>query len=166
MTNTVEVPPGSRATDGPGDRSAFALGLLLRRAHHRALAAVTGVLRPLGLEPRHFAALVALCDRGAMSQTALTEVTGSDRATMVRVVDDLERELLVTRATLPQDRRVRIVAATERGRRVFDQAHVDATPVLDCLVAHMSPDENDRLVNLLTRYVYPAAPDSLSGPTS
>ncbi|WP_393101505.1 MarR family winged helix-turn-helix transcriptional regulator [Streptomyces sp. LN325] len=155
MTNAAEAWPSPRATDGPDDRSAFALGLLLRRAHDRALTAVAGVLRPLGLETRHFAVLIALCDKGAMSQSALVEVTGSDRATMVRVVDDLERELLVTRGTLPADRRVRIVAVTEHGRAVFDRAHTDVAPVIDGLVAPLLPGETDRLVDLLTRFVYP-----------
>ncbi|MCX4579427.1 MarR family transcriptional regulator [Streptomyces sp. NBC_01571] len=155
MTNAAEAWPSPRATDGPDDRSAFALGLLLRRAHDRALAAVAGVLRPLGLETRHLAVLIALCDRGAMSQSALVEATGSDRATMVRVVDDLESGLLVTRGTLLADRRVRIVAVTERGHAVFDQAHRDVAPVIDGLVAHLLPGETDRLVDLLTRFVYP-----------
>ncbi|KIF70136.1 hypothetical protein HY68_18720 [Streptomyces sp. AcH 505] len=158
MTNDAAIVPRPRATDGPGDRSTFALGLILRRAHNRAVGAVTRVLRPLGLEPRHFAVLIALCGQGPMSQSALVRVTGSDRATMVRVVDDLERAGLVTRAARPGDRRVRIVAPTEHGQLVFDQAHTDAAPVIGDLVAHLRPGEAEHLLDLLERFVYPDHP--------
>ena len=80
----------ARATDTPGDASPFALGLLMRRAHDRAAAALVQALRPLGLELRHFAVLIMLNAHGPLSQSALVQLTGSDKASMVRVVDDLE----------------------------------------------------------------------------
>ncbi len=52
--------PIERASDLPGDVSPFALGLLMRRAHDRAAAALVEAIRPFGLEPRHFAVLIVL----------------------------------------------------------------------------------------------------------
>jgi DNA-binding MarR family transcriptional regulator len=155
MPNHSRIASGPRATDTPGDRSPFALGLVLRRAHDRAIAAVSQALRPLGLETRHFAVLIALSGNGPMSQSALVEATGSDRATMVRVIDDLERQNVVTRTAQPGDRRVRIVGMTEHGTSVFDQAHVDAVALIGDLVRHLGPGEPEQLLDLLTRFAYP-----------
>ena len=80
-----------RATDRPGDPSPFALGLLLRKAHWRAAAVMSEALRPLGIELRHFAVLLVLVNRGQTLQRDLVEATGSDKAGIMRVVDDLER---------------------------------------------------------------------------
>jgi DNA-binding MarR family transcriptional regulator len=146
-----------RATDTPGDESPFALGLLMRRAHDRAASALAEAVRPLGLELRHFAVLIALNARGAMSQSNLVTATGSDRASMVRVVDDLEAKGLVARRPLPGDRRVHLVELTPRGLEVFDAAHVSARPVADHLVAHLRPGEADQLLDLLNRFTYPPA---------
>jgi DNA-binding MarR family transcriptional regulator len=153
VTNTAAIQP--RATDRPGDPSAFALGLLLRRAHDRAATALLDALRPLGLELRHFAALIALMADGPMSQRALVNTVGSDKATIVRVVDDLERAGIVARLPVTGDRRVHNVTPTEHGAAVFEAAHVNAAAILDRLVGHLAPGEAAYLLDLLTRFTYP-----------
>ncbi|MGW6404821.1 MarR family winged helix-turn-helix transcriptional regulator [Streptomyces sp. NPDC055134] len=109
----------SRATDRPGDESPFALGLLLRRAHWRAAGVMGEALRPLGIELRHFVVLIALVNRGPTVQRDLAVATGSDKAGIMRVVDDLERMELALRKTVPGDRRVRAVEVTPQGVESF-----------------------------------------------
>jgi DNA-binding MarR family transcriptional regulator len=146
----------SRATDRLGDASPFALGLLLRRAHWRAAAVMAEALHPLGIELRHFAVLIVLVDRGATVQRDLVAATGSDKAGIMRVVDDLERRGLAVRKTVPGDRRVRAVEITPQGIELFDAAHVAAEPLAERLVAQMEPGEPEQLTDLLTRFAYPA----------
>ncbi|MGW0778052.1 MarR family winged helix-turn-helix transcriptional regulator [Streptomyces sp. NPDC002835] len=146
----------SRATDRPGDESPFALGLLLRRAHWRAAAVMGEALRPLGIELRHFAVLIELVNHGPTVQRDLATATGSDKAGIMRVVDDLERMGLAVRKTVPGDRRVRAVEITPQGLELFDAAHVAAEPLAERLVAALGPGEPDRLTDLLTRFAYPA----------
>ncbi|MCO6008022.1 MarR family transcriptional regulator [Actinoallomurus purpureus] len=156
---TADVPPrttASRATGRPGDASPFALGLLLRRAHWHAAAVMAEALRPLGIELRHFAVLIVLVDRGSTVQRDLAEATGSDKAGIMRVVDDLERRGLAVRKTVPGDRRVRAVEITPQGIELFDAAHVAAEPLAERLVAQMGPGEPEQLAHLLTRFAYPA----------
>ncbi|MGW6145175.1 MarR family winged helix-turn-helix transcriptional regulator [Streptomyces sp. NPDC055140] len=145
-----------RVTDRPGDASPFALGLLLRRAHWRAAAVMEEALRPLGIELRHFAVLIVLVDRGATVQRDLVAATGSDKAGIMRVVDDLERRGLAVRKTVPGDRRVRAVEITHQGLELFDAAHVAAEPLAERLVAELRSGEPEQLADLLTRFAYPA----------
>jgi DNA-binding MarR family transcriptional regulator len=145
----------SRATDRPGDASPFALGLLLRRAHWRAAAVMTEALRPLGIELRHFAVLIVLADRGPTMQRDLADAAGSDKAGIMRVVDDLERLGLAVRKSVPGDRRVRAVEITPRGAELFDAAHVEAVPVAERLIADLDAGETAQLTDLLTRLAYP-----------
>ncbi|GAA4630881.1 hypothetical protein GCM10023196_058030 [Actinoallomurus vinaceus] len=160
---TADVPHRgitSRATDRPGDASPFALGLLLRRAHWRAAAVMTEALRPLGIELRHFAVLIVLVDRGPTVQRDLAEATGSDKAGIMRVVDDLERRGLAVRKAVPGDRRARAVEITPQGIELFDAAHVAAEPLAERLVAQMEPGEHEQLTDLLTRFAHPADEDA------
>jgi MarR family transcriptional regulator, lower aerobic nicotinate degradation pathway regulator len=145
----------ARATDRPGDTSPFALGLLLRRAHWRAATVMTEALRPLGIELRHFAVLIVLADRGATLQRDLGAATGSDKAGIMRVVDDLERKGLAVRKAVPGDRRARAVELTAAGLELFDAAHVAAEPLAERLVAELEPGEPERLAELLTRFAHP-----------
>ncbi|GAA4557208.1 MarR family winged helix-turn-helix transcriptional regulator [Planotetraspora kaengkrachanensis] len=155
---TSDTPHGtaaSRATDRPGDTSPFALGLLLRQAHWRAATVMTEALRPLGIELRHFAVLLVLIDRGATVQRDLATATGSDKAGIMRVVDDLERMGLAVRKSVPGDRRVKSVEITPAGVELFDTAHVAAEPLAESLVAQLGPGEAEQLRDLLTRFAYP-----------
>lgn len=141
----------SRVTDRPGDESPFALGLLLRRAHWQAAAVMEEALRPLGIGLRHFAVLIELVNRGPTPQRDLVTATGSDKAGIMRVVDDLERKGLAVRKSFPGDRRVRAVEITPKGVELFDAAHVAAEPLAERLVAGFEPSEVERLKELLTR---------------
>ncbi|MFD7818650.1 MarR family winged helix-turn-helix transcriptional regulator [Streptomyces sp. NPDC059785] len=146
----------AHATGRPGDESPFALGLLLRRAHWRAAAVMTEALRPLGVELRHFAVLIVLMDRGPTVQRDLAAETGSDKAGIMRVVDDLERKGLAVRKSVPGDRRARAVEITPRGRELFEAAHVAAEPLAERLAAGLGAGDRERLTELLTRIAYPA----------
>ncbi|MEU0644171.1 MarR family winged helix-turn-helix transcriptional regulator [Streptomyces umbrinus] len=147
----------ARATDRPGDASPFALGLLLRQAHWRAAAVMSEALRPLGIELRHFAVLIVLVDRGPTVQRDLAAATGTDKAGIMRVVDDLERKGLAVRKSVPGDRRVRAVEITPQGAELFDAAHAGAAAPAESLVAGLKPGEPEQLTDLLTRFAYPAA---------
>jgi DNA-binding MarR family transcriptional regulator len=149
-------PIAARATDRPGDASPFALGLLLRRAHWRAAAVMSEALRPLGIELRHFAVLLVLVNRGPTEQRELVEATGSDKAGIMRVVDDLERNGLAVRKPVPGDRRVRAVEITAKGLELFDAAHVAAGPLAEHLISVIGPGEAEQLKDLLTRFTAPA----------
>src|SRR6185437_15750799 len=157
---TADVPrhaAASHATDRPGDTSPFALGLLLRRAHWRAAAVMAEALRPLGIEMRHFAVLLVLVNRGPTEQRDLVAATGSDKAGIMRVVDDLEQKGLAVRESVPGDRRVRAVEITPKGLELFDAAHVAAEPLAKRLVAPLKPAEAKQLTELLTRFTTPPA---------
>ncbi|GAA3091379.1 hypothetical protein GCM10020001_003180 [Nonomuraea salmonea] len=151
---TAPEPATPRATDRPGDPSPFALGLLLRKAHWRAANVLTEALRPLGIELRHFAVLIVLVNRGPTVQRDLAAATGTDKAGVMRVVDDLERRGLAVRRTVPGDRRVRVVEITPQGLELFDAAHVSAGPLAERLISGLEPGEAEQLKTLLTRLAY------------
>ncbi|GIH22670.1 hypothetical protein Aph01nite_09800 [Acrocarpospora phusangensis] len=152
---TADTPDGT-TTDRPGEATPFALGLLLRQAHWRAAAVMTEAIRPLGIELRHFAVLIVLVERGPTVQRDLAAATGSDKAGIMRVVDDLERMGLAVRKIVPGDRRVREVEITPQGAELFAAAQVAAEPMSERLVAELKPGEAEQLMDLLTRFAYPS----------
>lgn len=70
-------------------------------------------LRDLGVSEPRFAALLWLSrEPEGLSQTALAEQAGVEPATLVRVIDALEKDGLVERCPCPHDRRVKILRLT------------------------------------------------------
>ncbi|MGN5382024.1 MarR family winged helix-turn-helix transcriptional regulator [Streptomyces lasalocidi] len=105
---------------------------------------------------RHFAVLIVLVNRGPTVQRDLAAATGSDKAGIMRVVDDLERKGLAVRKAVPGDRRARAVEITPEGIELFDAAHVAAEPLAGRLVAELGAGESEQLTELLTRLAHPA----------
>jgi DNA-binding MarR family transcriptional regulator len=75
-------------------------------AVHGILGIQLGLLRVLALE-------------GAASQIALGRSMGIDKATMVKLLDDLEKSGLVQRVAVEGDRRVKHIRITARGSKLL-----------------------------------------------
>lgn len=146
------------AAPAPGELPPYAVGQLLRRAHSRAARAFGAALTPLGIEGRHFGVLVILASDGPQTQRDLVERVGSDRVSMMRIVDDLEAKELAVRRPVPGDRRLRAVELTDHGREVFRAAEKSARRTSEGLLAHLEPGERTALTGLLLRFLQGAEP--------
>lgn len=69
---------------------------------------------------RGYQLLHTVIHKSIRSQTALADYLGVDRTVMPYVVDDLETAGLVARRDSPTDRRLRIVVATDEGKRRYE----------------------------------------------
>ncbi|MGW3689915.1 MarR family winged helix-turn-helix transcriptional regulator [Streptomyces sp. NPDC005125] len=69
--------------------------------------------------------------------------TGSDKAGLIRIVDELERKGLAVREAVAGDRRVRAVEITPQGLELFDAVHVAAEPLAERNVAELGHGEPD-----------------------
>jgi DNA-binding MarR family transcriptional regulator len=134
----------------------YAVGFLLRQAHQRASTAFAGALEPLGIAGRHFAVLHHLARTGPLSQRELVERIGSDKASMVRIVDDLEAEGMAHRGPTPGDRRTYSVAISDHGKATLAEAEKTARQVAAQLLSHLDSADRARLVALLAEFVAPA----------
>lgn len=144
---------GPRGATIEADASPFTLGVLLRRAHDKVAEASDAVLRPFGIERRHLMVLMRLDATGPMTQRDLVTETQHDKASMVRIVDDLERLGLASRELVTGDRRLRAVTMTEHGRDVFAQAHEAAAAAATEAVAPLSRRQHAQLESLLRTYL-------------
>jgi DNA-binding MarR family transcriptional regulator len=131
----------------------YGIGFLLRQAHQRAAAAFAEALEPLGISGRHFGVLHSLSRSGPLSQRKLVDRVASDKASMVRTVDDLERAGLAARRPTPGDRRVHSVEITDRGREALAEAEQTARRVTIRLMGHLDPAKRSQLVELLTEFM-------------
>lgn len=84
------------------------------------VAAEEPILRAHGLTMWGYAVLSAL-DRSSMrTQAALASAIGADKTRIIRTLDELQDHGYIERRPDPDDRRVRLLAITDAGRRVKD----------------------------------------------
>jgi DNA-binding MarR family transcriptional regulator len=97
-------------------------GFLVAKAHQRMHREFTAVLQPLGVEPRHLGTLRALRIISPVTQGDLAGLLDVSPATVVQMVDHLERRGLVSRERDPDDRRAyRLRLGAEAGQ-IVEQA--------------------------------------------
>ncbi len=110
----------------------------------RSLNSVQGRLTPklqkdFGITESQFGVMEALLHLGPLSQGQICEKILRSGSNVTTVVDNLERDGLVTRVRDEDDRRVQIVALTAKGRSLINEAfpaHVArVTEVMSALTA-------------------------------
>jgi DNA-binding MarR family transcriptional regulator len=133
------------------------IGPLLRQAQRHSARTFVAALQPLGIEGRHYGVLYHVELLGPLSQRRLMDLTGEDRSSMVRTMDDLERIGLAERRPDPTDRRAHAVELTDAGRRVLVEAGAIAEGVAGSMLDIFTPHERDTLFALLERFVNASA---------
>ncbi|WP_042410470.1 MarR family winged helix-turn-helix transcriptional regulator [Streptacidiphilus carbonis] len=133
------------------------IGLLLRLLYQHHAQEIDAALSGAGfgdLRPAHANVFPFLTAEG-ISVSDLAALARVRKQTMAEAVDQLERLGYVERRPNPQDRRSRLVFATERGASVRPVTHATAAGVEDRWAELTSPDELEALraslLHLLTR---------------
>jgi DNA-binding MarR family transcriptional regulator len=104
-----------------------------------------------GLGPRTFSALAIVSNNSGISQSDLARRLGIERSGMVAIVDELQREGMILRKPVSNDRRVHALVVTERGRDMIDEAHQKIRAHEDRLFAEFSAEERQTMIRLLKK---------------
>ncbi|MCF6468315.1 MarR family transcriptional regulator [Nonomuraea sp. MG754425] len=150
----------NRLLSGDGGPAAdhVGLGMLLAEVHNQSRVRLNQALRPLGLNVRGLALLLALPVYGPVSQSDLIGHMGIDKSTMVRLIDELEEGGLVSRERAPQDRRAYSIVLTSRGEQTLAQAREATEQVGDHLFGWLAEPDRQHLVELLRGLAERTAP--------
>lgn len=89
------------------------------------IAAELPVLEAHGISMWGYSVLIAL-DRSAIrTQAALAEAIGADKTRIIAILDELQEKGLIERVADPDDRRARILAITQQGRRLKETVQAE-----------------------------------------
>ncbi|MEU7897454.1 MarR family transcriptional regulator [Nonomuraea sp. NPDC049152] len=94
------------------------LAAILHPLVQSLVAAELPVLAAHGISMWGYAVLGALDDRSVRTQSALAEAIGADKTRIISTLDKLQHAGLISREPDPGDRRARILAITDEGRRI------------------------------------------------
>ncbi|MFJ5679722.1 MarR family winged helix-turn-helix transcriptional regulator [Streptomyces sp. NPDC093097] len=128
---------------------------LLGRAAARGHRLVAEALAAEGMRMMHHAVLSAVAELGPVSQAELGRRVGIDPKDIVAVVNDLQKDGLVTRTPDPEDRRKNAIEISTEGERRLRRTQRLGDAANAELTAALSEEERAQLVALLTRIVAP-----------
>ena len=115
----------------------LSLGTRLKRIGETLQAQTQAVLATHGIEQpaAHLPLLAALHRLGPLSVGELTRAVGVSQPVITRSLRALEDDGLVQSATSAEDRRVRRVALSRKGRGLVERAQREAWPAIEAAVA-------------------------------
>src|SRR3954468_23952623 len=97
-------------------RTVVDLSQLLSQASHVLTTQMAAAFTEIGITPREYCVLFHAME-AERTQIQLAKISDLDKTTMVVTVDELEKGGLAERRPSTTDRRARIIAVTEKGRR-------------------------------------------------
>ena len=127
------------------------LGYLVNRVARLIAHQLAEEIRPAGVAIGQWAVLLFLWARDGMSQADLSRVVAIEPPTMVRTIDRMVRDGLVTRVADPSDGRVSRIHLTDRGRSLRDELVPKAVLVNAATLGPLSPSEGRTLRRLLVK---------------
>jgi DNA-binding MarR family transcriptional regulator len=127
------------------------LGYLVNRAARSMAHQLAQELRPAGIGIGQWAVLLFLWACDGLSQAELSRVVAIEPPTMVRTIDRMVRDGLVTRVPDPDDGRLTRIYLTDRGRSLRDELIPKAIAVNTATLEHLTPAEGRTLRRLLDK---------------
>ena len=133
------------------ERPPRSVGFLISQLGFFSSKGFMEALEPVGIDPREFLLMRFVAASEGQSQQALAERLGIPPSRMVALVDHLEEAGLVERRADPEDRRVRGLHLTRKGRGVLERAGKIAIDYETRLCAGINREERETLIDLLQK---------------
>lgn len=109
-------------------------------------------LKFLGMSQASWLTIAMAAKSGeGLSQTELANAVGVEGASMVSMIDRLERDGLVCRLPSASDRRIKLITLTDAGRDLYAKVRVEADAYRKELLADVDVASLEQLTELLER---------------
>lgn len=124
---------------------------LLAQVGAQAAARFAELLAPLHLSPPHAGILRVLSKAAGLSQQGLASILNMHPSRLVGLVDELETSGFVKRQEGVDDRRAYALHLTDEGQAILGEIGRIAKEHQDSLLAPLSKEEREQLVDILQR---------------
>jgi DNA-binding MarR family transcriptional regulator len=133
------------------DRPPRSVGFLISQLGFLSSRGFMEALAPVGIDPREFLLMRFVAASEGQSQQALAERLAIPASRMVALVDHLEEAGLVERRPNSEDRRIRELHLTRKGRGALERAAKIAIDHETQLCAGINRQERETLIDLLQK---------------
>jgi DNA-binding MarR family transcriptional regulator len=133
--------------------SGSSTGYLVNRLARSMAGQLAERMRPAGVAIGQWAVLLFLWARDGISQAELARVVAIEPPTMVRTIDRMVRDGLVTRVADPADGRISRIHLTDRGRALRDELVPMAIAVNEAALDRLTERERATFRRLLTKLI-------------
>jgi DNA-binding MarR family transcriptional regulator len=131
------------------------LAAMLAPLIRELIAAELPVLEAHGLSMWGYSVLLGLDQSPVRTQAALAEAIGADKSRIIPVLDELEAKGLIRRRPDPEDRRVRLLEITDKGRAAKDATQQEIQRGEERWLQKLPPDDRRVFLRVLDQMSAP-----------
>jgi DNA-binding MarR family transcriptional regulator len=137
--------------DNKTERQARELMLRMTRIIESIIIPGKHPLPDLAVTPREIKVMILLGDKGETTMTELAAAIDAPLSTVTRIADKLERKGLIKRSRSDRDRRIVVVAASEKGQMLHNSMREDQLAVSHKMLELLGSDEREVLLELMAK---------------
>jgi MarR family transcriptional regulator, 2-MHQ and catechol-resistance regulon repressor len=138
-------------TDSAQKTDATHVFLVLWKAYRAMLAEADESKKNVGLGDSDFRVLEALLHKGSLPVNVIGDKVELTTGSITTAIDRMEAKWLVVRKNHPEDRRVRLVELTAKGRRLIEKAYAQHETDMEKAMRALTREERSQLLGLLKR---------------
>ena len=128
-------------------------GYLIRRLHQRSTAEFASATNGAGITQIQLSILLAIAEFPGTDATRISELIGSDRATIGQALSRLEKRGLIRRKTGVEDKRTKRLVITPQGEELTDSVAATVSLIADGVLSGLTAPERATLLHLLSKAV-------------
>lgn len=132
-----------------GGEMEASVGYRLRLAQILAYRNFEEKITDHGVAPRYLGLLGIVSANPGQPQNKLADAIGLQKSSLVTILDRLEKERILERRAIPQDRRARGVWLTPRGEKVVTELAVRAADHEERMAKGIPAEDRERLIEML-----------------
>lgn len=137
--------------DAKTERQALELMLRMTRIIDSIIVPGKHPLPDLAVTPREIKVMLLLGDKGETTMTELAAAIDAPLSTVTRIADKLERKGLILRSRSDQDRRIVVVASSDKGQMMHNSMREDQLAVSHKMLELLGSDEREVFLELMAK---------------
>ena len=137
--------------DAKTERQAQELMLRMTRIIESIIITDKHPLPDLSVTPREIKVMTLLGDKGETTMTELAAAIDAPLSTVTRTADKLERKGLILRSRSDRDRRIVVVAASEKGQMLHNSAREHQLAVSHKMIELLGHDEREVFLEMMAK---------------
>lgn len=127
------------------------IGMYINYINRKILRFLSLNLKKYNITTEQWSILLHLLEKDGVNQKQLAKKVDKDQATLVRILDILERKKLVVRKKSAEDRRSFLIYLTVEGKKLEDEVYPFVENLFGNIINEISKDQLDLFIDTLNR---------------
>ncbi|URZ05066.1 MarR family winged helix-turn-helix transcriptional regulator [Clostridium felsineum] len=126
------------------------LGMYINYINRKMLRLLSSKLKSYNITTEQWSVLINLVEKDGINQKHLASTVDKDQATLVRILDILEKKNLATRKKCSEDRRSFLIYSTEEGKALEAKVYPIIEDLFKNIINGISKDQLILFLNTLS----------------